>query len=347
MKRIWIFVLMISTFSVSVAWAQQPASKNTTNAPPPLMNFLISGRGTANTIPRFTSPFTIGNSPLSVDADGNLIAPGISATINSTEGAAIQGINEATEPTGTCCFGVQGVTVSPAGAAVYGLSYATTGDPMGVLGITVSSDRGIGIRGQAASSEGTGIGVLGEAFSPGGTAGVFNAIGGGIVLDGMGPEGVKFRVDSSGNVYATTFNPGGVDFAESVAVIGEATRYERGDLLVIDTAGQRRLDKAQDPYSTRVAGIYSTKPGILASTRQVGMTGSANEIPMAVVGIVPCKVTAENGAINPGDLLVASSTPGHAMKGTDRKRMLGAVVGKALEPLQKGKGVIQVLVTLQ
>jgi len=33
--------------------------------------------------------------------------------------------------------------------------------------------------------------------------------------------------------------------------------------------------------------------------------------------------------------------------GTDRSRMLGAVVGKALEPLHKGTGVIQVLVTLQ
>jgi hypothetical protein len=35
------------------------------------------------------------------------------------------------------------------------------------------------------------------------------------------------------------------------------------------------------------------------------------------------------------------------MKGTDRSRMLGAVVGKALEPLSEGKGVIEVLVTLQ
>jgi hypothetical protein len=65
------------------------------------------------------------------------------------------------------------------------------------------------------------------------------------------------------------------------------------------------------------------------------------------VGIVPCKVSTENGPIMTGDLLVTSSTPGHAMKGTDRSRMLGAVVGKALEPLQKRSGVIQVLVTLQ
>ena len=68
---------------------------------------------------------------------------------------------------------------------------------------------------------------------------------------------------------------------------------------------------------------------------------------MAVVGIVPCKVSAENGPIQRGDLLVTSSTEGHAMKGTDRRRMLGAVVGKALETLQRGKGVIEVLVTLQ
>ena len=35
------------------------------------------------------------------------------------------------------------------------------------------------------------------------------------------------------------------------------------------------------------------------------------------------------------------------MKGTDGSRMLGAVVGKALERLDHGDGVIQVLVTLQ
>ena len=86
---------------------------------------------------------------------------------------------------------------------------------------------------------------------------------------------------------------------------------------------------------------------MLGSTRKADEASAKDEIPLAVVGIVPCKVTSENGAILPGDLLVTSSLPGHAMKGTDRKRMLGAVVGKALDPLQHGTGVIQVLVTLQ
>jgi hypothetical protein len=35
------------------------------------------------------------------------------------------------------------------------------------------------------------------------------------------------------------------------------------------------------------------------------------------------------------------------MKCTDRARMLDAVVGKALESLREGTGLIQVLVTLQ
>jgi hypothetical protein len=35
------------------------------------------------------------------------------------------------------------------------------------------------------------------------------------------------------------------------------------------------------------------------------------------------------------------------MKGTDRGRMLGAVIGKAMSSLESGTGVIEVLVTLQ
>jgi len=79
----------------------------------------------------------------------------------------------------------------------------------------------------------------------------------------------------------------------------------------------------------------------------VGEAAAKEEVPLAVVGIVPCKVTAENGPIQAGDLLVTSSTAGHAMKGTDRARLVGAVVGKAIEPLQQGTAMIQVLVTLQ
>ncbi len=69
---------------------------------------------------------------------------------------------------------------------------------------------------------------------------------------------------------------------------------------------------------------------------------------MAVVGIVPCKASTENGDIEIGDLLVTSSVPGHAMKGTDSSRMMGAIVGKAMQALKGTRtGVIEVLVSLQ
>jgi hypothetical protein len=162
----------------------------------------------------------------------------------------------------------------------------------------------------------------------------------------------KFHFDGAGNAHAAgAFMAGGADFAESVSVRGERWLYEAGDVMVIDDAGNRSLAKAQEPYSTLVAGIVSTKPGVLASlhnsTTSAGQQAIEAEVPLAVVGIVPCKVSAENGPIHAGDLLVTSSTAGYAMKGTDRARMLGAVVGKALQPMQSGKGVIEVLVTLQ
>jgi hypothetical protein len=116
-------------------------------------------------------------------------------------------------------------------------------------------------------------------------------------------------------------------------------------VLVLDADNPGKMLKSIDAYSTSVSGIYSTKPGTVGR-RQV-TAKSPDEVPMAVVGIVPAKVSAENGPIKVGDLLVTSSTPGYAMKGTDRGRMLGAIVGKAMAKVDSGTGVIEVLVTLQ
>jgi len=173
-----------------------------------------------------------------------------------------------------------------------------------------------------------------------------NAAGGNIFL-GMTNGTKKFRVDTFGTVFGDNgFQSSGADFAESVSVRGNKSLYQPGDLLVIERGGKRSLTQSHAPYSTLVAGIYSTKPGMLATPHHIDES-LEGEVPLAIVGIVPCKVTTENGAIREGDLLVTSSLPGYAMKGTDRRRLVGAVVGKALEPLPKGTGVIQVLVTLQ
>lgn len=171
-------------------------------------------------------------------------------------------------------------------------------------------------------------------------------VNGGIKMT-QGSNGTLTFAD--GTTQATAFIPSncGADYAESVNVTGDRTKYEPGDLLVADPDAPGKFLKSNEPYSTMVSGIYSTKPGFVGRKEPETPETAKVEVPMAMVGRVPTKVSAENGAIKVGDLLVTSSIMGYAMKGTDRSRMLGAVVGKALGTLDSGTGVIEVLVTLQ
>ena len=101
-------------------------------------------------------------------------------------------------------------------------------------------------------------------------------------------------------------------------------------------------------YDKRVAGVISGagdyKPGIVLDKRQ---PSSGNRQPVALLGKVFCKVDAQFGAIEVGDLLTSSPTPGHAMKTDDPFKAFGAVIGKALRPLTEGQGLIPILIALQ
>lgn len=245
--------------------------------------------------------------------------------------------------------GVFGKSLSSTGTGVIGHAAATTGDAVGVYGKSDAAG-GTGVWGEVTISSGANFGVLGRVNSPTGAAGVFDYTGSGTgnILIGRSGTTNVFRVDSTGRGF---FNNGtatsGADFAESIEVAGARELYSPGDVLVIDPSGNRRVALASEAYSTLVAGIYSTKPGLLGSLHLDEARMAQLEVPVAIVGIVPCKVTTENGAIKVGDLLVSSSKAGFAMKGTDRSRMLGAVIGKAMQSLDKGDGVIEVLVSLQ
>jgi len=316
----------------SVAQAQLPA--------PP-----VGGSGTPNFMAKFTGNKSVGNTKVA-EREACMSKSDTALLTGDTSIAALLCLYDPGTPAAPQ---VAAISINPTGPAFFGLNNSSTGsDSSGIQGAAVSLDRGIGVRGGAYNPNANGgIGVLGEADCFQCTAGVFNAGAGGSVLVGLAFGRNVFRVDGVGNTFATSYNVGGADFAESMAVAGERKRYEPGDLLVIDASGSRQAKLSDHAYSTLVAGIYSTKPGVLASPYKMDDPNLAKEVPLAIVGIVPCKVSTENGPIEAGDLLVTSSTPGHAMKGTDQSRMLGAVVGKALEPLREGKSVIQVLVTLQ
>lgn len=334
------------------------------------------------------SSFSVGTAPPSAvhgdtTATSGSIA-GVFGTTSSVDGFGVLGENLASGTGTGISAGVLGVTanvsgsnVTNLGTGVWGEARQGGGDNVGVFGRSASvigtgvvgqatsvTNEAVGVYGTSASSSGTG--VFGEATSTSvgspipagifgrsaaGTAGLFTVTNNSaMLLIGENASGANvFRVDSTGHgFFDGSTTTGGADFAESVDVAEQKSTYEPGDVMAIDTKGVRRFAKVSQPYSTLVAGIYSTKPGVLATKNHVEDPRiSSIEIPLAVVGIVPCKVTNENGDINAGDLLVSSSTAGFAMKGTDRSKMTGAVVGKALQALHGKSGVIEVLVSLQ
>lgn len=150
----------------------------------------------------------------------------------------------------------------------------------------------------------------------------------------------QFRVLTSGEVRSDVgFNTPAADFAEMLPAV---TGLEPGDVLIVGSDG--KLTRSGKPYQVAVVGVYSTRPGFVAGGQMEGEP--IGKVPLAVVGVVPVKVTAENGIIQPGDLLTTSSTPGHAMK-AGSQIPVGTVIGKALAPLKSGTGVILMLVTLQ
>jgi len=115
--------------------------------------------------------------------------------------------------------------------------------------------------------------------------------------------------------------------------------------MCLDADGAVR--PSTSPYDKRVAGVVSGagdyKPGIVLDRQN----GRGDRAPLALVGKVYCKVDANYAPIEIGDLLTTSATAGHAMKALDSAKAFGAVIGKALRPMEGGQGLIPVLIALQ
>ncbi|MFN0140426.1 MAG: hypothetical protein ACKVQW_10130 [Pyrinomonadaceae bacterium] len=127
--------------------------------------------------------------------------------------------------------------------------------------------------------------------------------------------------------------------------IDEVECVDPGTVMVIGE--NSRLSVSRTAYDRRVAGVVAgaetCRPGII-----LGRKGDVtNALPIALVGRTFCKVDAGYGAVNIGDLLTTSATPGHAMKVGDPANAFGAVIGKALGELRSGTGFVPILIALQ
>jgi len=246
---------------------------------------------------------------------------------------------------GQCKGSVAGVLgESDTGPGVQGQSrtnHAVHGESAAGRGVVGISQTFVGVTGESTSNEGvlgisqTGVGVHGKG---GRLAGFFE---GHVQVTGdfRGARVIAENVDCSGDVRlvnadcAEEFNVAGLDLAEP------------GSVMVLNDAGE--LAVSSHAFDRRVAGVVSGagvyKPGIILDRQDT----KAMRQPIGLIGKVFCKVDAQYSAIAVGDLLTTSPTPGHAMATSDPIKSFGAVIGKALRPLEEGQALIPILIALQ
>jgi len=161
------------------------------------------------------------------------------------------------------------------------------------------------------------------------------------------------------------FATGGPDIAEVINVSDNS--IEAGDVLVADEKDVT-AKKSYKAFDTKVLGIVSTDPGFTMfpkDSMSQNRTVMKNERLLALAGRVPTKVTNENGAIMPGDILTTSSKKWHAMKceikeiedndnfeslrlkTISNERCRNSIVAKALEKCEKNECRILALVTVK
>ncbi len=155
------------------------------------------------------------------------------------------------------------------------------------------------------------------------------------------------NVDVGGSVTARSFITDGADLSEPFDITS-TKQLEPGMVVSIDPKDPGKLQVSTEPYDRKVAGIISgaggVKTGIILKQEDVGLDG---EYPVALTGRVYAWADASHGAIEPGDLLTTSETPGYAMKVSDHTQAPGATIGKAMSSLDEGQGLVLVLVALQ
>jgi hypothetical protein len=313
-----------------------------------------------------------------VGLSGNGGLVGALGRATAVGGRGVVGVSEAA--TGVS-FGVTGtVNSSTAGAAgVYGRS-AASGNTFGVLGESSSTNGGRGVLGNATATSGDAVGVWGGSESSDG----FGIVG--IVARGTQSSGVRaisLATDGNGliaeahnggsayalwaksnNGFAGVFDGkvrvngnmtarvveilGGADLSEKFEVRGGESKVEPGMVVVIDPSSPGKLAVSTRAHDRRVVGILSGAGGV-APGMLMGQAGTLadGDHAVALSGRVYVWADASGGPIVSGDLLTTSNIPGHAMKVKDYGQAQGTVLGKAMTGLEKGRGLVLTVVTLQ
>ncbi len=166
-----------------------------------------------------------------------------------------------------------------------------------------------------------------------------------IELDAEQGDGGDGRVTTQ-----TLLITGGSDLSERFNVSAASSGHEPqpGMVVCLDPSVPGELVVSTRAYDRTVAGIISgaggVKTGLLMGQKGTEADGLYS---VALTGRVYVMASAEDGSIAIGDLLTTSNVPGHAQRVDDHAQAQGAIIGKAMSPLESGCGLILALVTLQ
>lgn len=155
------------------------------------------------------------------------------------------------------------------------------------------------------------------------------------VANQSGDGGVMMR--SQGGLGSISVNGMSVhDFAEVFEFVSRSGVVPGTVMSVAGPDG--KLGPSTWAYDPSVIGVVSgaggLRPGLTIGTRQDG----SQDLPVAMSGQVFVRVNGEGGPIQVGDLLVGSTTPGVAMRGSDVTRLPGAVIGKSMGSVSEFPG---------
>ena len=157
--------------------------------------------------------------------------------------------------------------------------------------------------------------------------------------------GTGFALVANGRAWVRVLEIAGADLAEKFPASEDV---KPGMVVEIDPNHAGKLRISREAYNLRVAGVVSGAGGLPTGAILGNLSGHEDAPPIALSGRVWVNCDAGAHAIEPGDLLTTSATPGHAMKVTHYSRAYGAVIGKAMTELAAGKnGLVLVLVSLQ
>jgi TM2 domain-containing membrane protein YozV len=150
----------------------------------------------------------------------------------------------------------------------------------------------------------------------------------------------RFRFTNAGEGMCDgSWTATGADYAEFFPMADPEILYYPGDVISMSGEIGYSVEAADANNPNLILGVYSSNPALVGNAPLEEDPKDA--VLVGLMGVIPTKVSNENGPIQIGDFLTISSTPGVAMKAIKS----GLVIGRAIEDYNGSEtGMIKVYV---